>query len=298
VSFALASGRLARRRYRVRRVLTEAGSVMLGVVLLIWSLTPVYNMLLVALDPEEGEIEFDGNIWPPEPSFEGFRAVLTQEARYLEDFWHQFGNSFYIGLLTMFLTVLIGSLVSFAVGRMRLSNGALLTNAALLTYAIPASALIFPFYRIMHGYGLSDSLWAVIAAQTTFASPFAILILQQYARLIPFDLDDAARVDGASAVQVYLRIYLPLMAPALAVTAVYAMLLSWNDYLYQFVLSSSTRNMTVSVTQAQLFGDADAPWNAMMAAAIIYALPPIAIFFALRRSVAGGLTFGGVNGST
>jgi multiple sugar transport system permease protein len=296
VSIALTSGRLAPRRYRLRRLLTEAGSMMLGVVLLIWSLTPVYNMLLIALDPEEGEVEFTGNIWPPEPSLDSFRVVVTQENWYLEHFWHQFGNSLYIGLLTMLLTVLIGSLASFAVGRMRLSKGSLLTNAALLTYAIPASFLIFPFYRIMHSYGLSNNLWGVIAAQVTFASPFAILILQQYARLIPIELDDAARIDGASAGQVYLRIYLPLMTPALAVVAIYALLLAWNDYLYQFVLASSTRNMTVSVTQAQLFGDVDAPWNAMMAAAIIYALPPIAILFALRRCIASGLTMGDVKG--
>jgi multiple sugar transport system permease protein len=296
VSIAPASGRPARRRYGLRRILTEAGSVMLGVVLLIWSLTPVYNMLLIALDPEEGEVEFTGNIWPPEPSLEAFWEVVTQEARYLEDFWHQFGNSLCIGLLTMLLTVLIGSLASFAVGRMRLSKGSLLTNAALLTYAIPASFLIFPFYRVMHGYGLLNNLWAVIAADVTFAAPFAILILQQYARLIPFELDDSARVDGASAVQVYLRIYLPLMTPALAVVAIYALSLAWNDYLYQFVLLSSPRNMTVSVTQSQLFGDADAPWNAMMAAAIIYALPPIVIFYALRRYLAAGLTMGGLKG--
>jgi multiple sugar transport system permease protein len=295
MSIALASGRLARRRYRRRRVLTEAGSVMLGVVLLIWSLMPIYNMLLIALDPEEGEIEFDGNIWPPEPSLEGFRAVVTQEARYLEDFWQQFGNSLYIGLLTMVLTVLIGSLASFAVSRMRLSRGSLLTNAALLTYAIPASFLIVPYYRIMHGYGLSENPWAVIAARVTFAIPFAILMLQLYASLIPFELDDAARVDGASTVQLYLRIYLPLMTPALAVVAVYALLLAWNDYLYPSVLLSP-RNMTVAVTQGQLFSDTDAPWNAMMAAAIIYVLPPIALLFALRRYVAAGLTMGEVRG--
>jgi multiple sugar transport system permease protein len=278
-----------RRRYRLRRVLTEAGSVLLVLVLLIWSLLPIYNMLLIALDPEEGEIEFAGNIWPPEPSLEGFRDVVTQEARYLEDFWHQFGNSLYIGLLTMVLTVLIGSLASFAVSRLRLSKGSLLTNAALLTYAIPASFLIVPYYRIMHSYGLSNSLWAVIAAQVTFAIPFAILMLQLYASLIPFELDDAARVDGASAVQVYTRIYLPLMMPALAVVGVYSLLLAWNEYLYQAVLLSA-RNMTVSVTQGQLFADVDAPWNAMMAAAIIYVLPPIALLFALRRYVAASLT--------
>jgi multiple sugar transport system permease protein len=281
--------RLARRRYRLRRVLTEAGSVMLGIGLLIWSLLPVYQMLLIALDPEEGEIEFTGNLWPAEPSLDGFRDVLTQEARYLEDFWHQFGNSLYIGLLTMVLTVLIGSLASFAVSRMRLAKGSLLTNAALLTYAIPAAFLIVPYYRIMHSYGLADNLWAVIAAQVAFATPFAILILQLYSSLIPFELDDAARVDGASPVQLYLRIYLPLMAPALAVVAIYALLLAWNDYLYQAVLLS-VRNMTVSVMQGQLFSDTDAPWNAMMAAAIIYALPPIALLFALRRYVMASLT--------
>src|SRR5690349_215786 len=245
-------------------------------------------MFLIALDPEEGEIEFDGNIWPPEISFEGFRAVVMQDARYLEEFWHQFANSVFIGVLTTVLTVLIGSLASFAVSRMRLSKGALLTNAALFTYAIPASFLIVPYYRIMHTYGLSNDLWAVIAAQVAFAVPFAILILQLYARLIPFELDDAARIDGASAVQVYLRIYLPLMTPALAVVAIYALLLAWNDYLYPAVLLSP-QNMTVSMTQGQLFLDVDAEWNAMMAAAILYVLPPLALLFVLRRYVAASL---------
>jgi multiple sugar transport system permease protein len=280
VTAALASGHPAGRRGRRRRVIVEAGSIVLGLVLLVWSLLPVYNLLLIALDPDEGDIEFAGNIWTPEPSLEGFRAVVTQEARYLEHFWHQFANSLYVAASTMVLTLVIGSLASFAVSRLRLSNGSLLTNAALLTYALPASFLIVPYYRVMHLYGLSDDLWAVIAAHVTFATPFAILILQLYATLIPFELDDAARIDGASAVQLYLRIYLPVMTPALAVVALYALLLS-------------VRNMTVSVVQGQVFIDVDAPWNAMMAAAIIYVLPPIALTLALRRHVAASLTMGG-----
>ena len=283
----------ARRRCRLRRLLAEAGSVVLGIAVLIWSLAPVYNMFLIALDPEEGEIEFDGNLWPPEPSLDSFRDVLMQEARYLEDFWHQFGNSLFIGLVTMVLTVLIGSLASFAVSRMRLRKGSLLTNAALITYAIPASFLIVPYFRIMHSYGLADNLWAVIAAQVTFATPFAILMLQLYAKLIPLELDDSARVDGASAFQVYRRIYLPLMTPALAVVAIYALMLAWNDYLYPAVLLA-VKNMTVAVTQGQLFSDTDAAWNAMMAAAIIYVLPPIALLFALRRYVVASLTMADV----
>lgn len=286
---ARAAAGWARRRRR-RRFLTEAGSVLLGAVLLVWSLLPIYNLFLIALDPEEGEVEFTGNIYPPEPDLDAFWVVLSQSDRYLEQFWQQFGNSLQIGLLTMVLTVLIASLASFAADRMRLGKGAALTNASLFTYVVPAALLAIPFYRIMHIYGLANTPWAVIAAHVTFAMPFAILILRHYASLIPLGLDDAARIDGASAVQVYWRLYLPLMAPALAVVAIYALLLAWNDYLYQVLLLNSPSKMTVTIIQGQLFEDPDAPWNAMMAAAILYALPPIALFFVLSRYMAARLT--------
>ncbi len=267
---------------------------MLGVVLVIWTLLPVYNMVLIALD--EDADEYAGNIWPPDPSFESFRVIWTEDYWYLEHFWHQFANSMFIGLATMVLTVAIGSLASFALGRMRLRRAWLLGNAALLTYVLPASFLAIPFVHVAHRYGLSDSLWAVIAAQVMFATPYAILIFQQHARLIPLELDDAARVDGASPVQVYVRIYLPLMAPALAAVGTYALLVAWNEYLYQFLLLSSTRSMTVAVALDQFFDSDEAPWNYMMAAAIVYALPPIAIYYALRRYMVAGLTMGGVRG--
>jgi multiple sugar transport system permease protein len=160
VSVAAASTGLAlERRHRRRRVLIEAGSVMLAVILLIWSLIPVYNMFLIALDPEEGEVEFTGNIWPPEPSLDAFGVVLTQADRYLEHFWQQFGNSLFIGLMTMLLTVLIGSLAGFAASRMRLGKGSLITNTALVTYVLPAAFLTIPFYLVVHSYGLSNDPW-------------------------------------------------------------------------------------------------------------------------------------------
>ncbi len=292
----VAATRPARRpRYRLRRFAVEAASALLGAGLVIWSLLPVYNMLLIALD-EEGDTEYAGIIWPSEPTFESFRAVWAQDYWYLEHFWHQFANSLYIGLATMVLTVVVGSLASFAVGRTRLSKGWLLTNVALLTYVLPASLLVIPFHRVIHSYGLTDNLLAVVAAQVAFAAPFAILILQQYARLIPLELDEAARVDGASPVQVYLRIYLPLMAPALAAVGTYALLLAWGEYLYQWLLLSSARSMTVAVAIEQFFDSDEAPWNYMMAMAIVYALPPIAIFYGLRRYMAAGLTMGAVKG--
>ena len=281
--------------YRIRWIAVESGSLAVGVTILIWSLVPVYNMLLIALDPT-GHNEFTWEIWPSQATLAAFIALWTGEAEDVRDIWPQFGNSIYIGVFVMALTVLIGSLASFAIGRMRLAKSWILTNTALLTYIIPSSTLIIPFHRVMHAYGLLDNPWAVIAAEVTFATPYAILVLLYAAKLIPMELDDAARIDGASVVQLYLRIYVPLMAPALAAVGTYALLFAWNDYFYQYMLLMSERNTTVTMALEQFFDDDDAPWNYMMAIAILYSLPPIAIFYALRRYMAAGLMASGAKG--
>jgi multiple sugar transport system permease protein len=136
----------------------------------------------------------------------------------------------------------------------------------------------------------------VIAAEVAFATPYAILIFHQYGKLIPLELDEAARVDGATPLQVYLRIYLPLMTPALAAVATYALLLAWNEYQYQFLLLTSERSMTVAAAIDRFFDSDEAPWNYMMAMALVYSLPPIAVYYGLRRYMVAGLTMGGVKG--
>ena len=293
---AVALGGPARRRrnYRLRRRLGEAVALALGALILFWTLMPIYNIINVALE-SRGDV-FTTTIWPANPSVESFWIVFTQGYWYLEYFWHQFGNSLYIGVATVVITLMIGSLASFSIGRMRLKQGWLVSNAALLTYVIPASFLAIPFYRIMHIYGLSNNLWSVIAAEVTFATPYAIFIFQQYGVTIPIELDEAARIDGASPLQIYLRIYLPLMAPALVAVGTYARLLAWNEYLYQFLLLSSKKSMTVPVALAQFLNSDEAPWNYMMATAIVYALPPVAIYYVFRRRMTAGLAMGGVKG--
>jgi multiple sugar transport system permease protein len=136
----------------------------------------------------------------------------------------------------------------------------------------------------------------VIAAEVTFATPYAIFIFMEYGRSIPLELDESARIDGASPLQIYYRIYLPLMAPALVAVGTYALLVAWNQYLYQFLLLSDKASMTVPVALAQFINSDVAPWNYMMATAIIYAIPPIAIYYCFRRKMSGGLTLGGVKG--
>jgi multiple sugar transport system permease protein len=281
-----------RPRLRRRRMRNKIGGVILGAALLIWTLVPIYNMLLIALS-DDGD-EFTGAIWPQDWNWDSFRVVWEEDYWYLENFWHQLGNSTYMAMTTMVLTVLIASLVSFALGRMRLRRAWIVTDVALLTYAIPSAFLVIPFVYLMRVYGLTDSLWSVIAAEVTFATPYAILILHGYGKLIPLELDESARVDGATPLQLYLRIYLPLMAPALVAVGIYALLLAWNEYLYQYLLITSSRNATVAVAIDQFFDSDEAPWNYMMAVALIYSLPPVAIYFALRHYMVAGLTMGSV----
>jgi multiple sugar transport system permease protein len=283
-----------RRTARRWRYLTNAGAAVLSVVILVWTITPIYNMIMVSLEAD-GDV-FSDHIWPAPPAPGSFWIVLTEGYWYLEHFWHQFANSVYMATMVTMLTLAIGSLTSFSVGRMRIRNGWLITNAALFTYVIPASFLAIPFYLIMQHYGLNNNLWSVIAALVTFATPYAIFIFLEYARSIPLELDESARIDGASPLQIYYKIYLPLMWPALVAVGTYALLLAWNEYLYQFLLLSNKESMTVPVALAQFLNSDEAPWNYMMATAIIYAIPPVATYYAFRRKMAGGLTMGGVKG--
>jgi len=283
-----------RRVARRWRYLTNAGAALISALILVWTLTPIYNIIMVSLEAE-GDVSVT-HIFPPQPSVESFWVVITEGHWYLEAFWHQFGNSVFLAAMVTLLTLAIGSLTSFSVGRMRIRNGWIITNAALMTYVIPASFLSIPFYLIMNHYGLQNNPWSVIAVLVTFATPYAIFIFQEYGRSIPIELDESARIDGASPLQIYFRIYLPLMAPALVAVGTYALLLAWNEYLYQFLLLSNEQSMTVAVALGKFLNSDFAPWNYMMATAIIYALPPLATYYAFRHRMSGGLTMGGVKG--
>ena len=283
-----------RRAARRRRYLESVGVVILSVVLLVWTLLPIYNLVEVSL---EGHSDvFSGDLLPPVPSLDGYRVVFTEGYWYLANFWHQFGNSIYVGAAVTFLTLTIASLTSFSIARMRINHGWLISNAALLTYIIPASFLAIPFYRIMQIYGLTNNLWSVIAALVTFTTPYAMFIFQQYGRSLPLELDESARIDGASPGQIYVRIYLPLMAPALVAVGTFALLAAWNEYLYQFLMLSDKRAMTVPVALAQFLNSDESPWTDMMATAVVYALPPTIIYYWFRRRMTSGLTMGGVKG--
>ena len=197
--------------YAVQRALTEVAFLAVAVVILIWTLLPIYHMVMLALTPVSDA--FAGRFWPDNPTLENFRIVLGQDHFFLQNFWRQLGNSIFVAVATMVMVLVVASLASYAIGRLKVRYGHVISNAALLTYLIPAAFLAVPFYVVMAQYGLLNTLWALIFAMSTFAIPYAIWVLRQYGDTIPFELDEAAKVDGATPVADLLPGLHPAAAP-------------------------------------------------------------------------------------
>jgi multiple sugar transport system permease protein len=128
----------------------------------------------------------------------------------------------------------------------------------------------------------------------TIATPYAIWVLKQSSDNLPVELDEAAIIDGASPMQLFFRVYLPLMAPSLVAVGTYALLLAWNEYLYAFLLLSKDTEVTLPVGLGNFLAADDSPWELLMTTGLIYALPPAAIYYVFRRYMVSGLTAGAV----
>jgi multiple sugar transport system permease protein len=276
--------------YAVQRLAGEAALVVLGLVILAWTLLPIYHMLMLAFTPVSDA--FGGRYWPDNPTLENFRIVLGQEHFFLQNFWIQLFNSVLVAVATMALVLTVASMATFAISRLKVRFGHVVSNAALFTYLIPQAFLAIPFYRVMGEYGLLNTRWALIFAMATFAIPYAIWVLRQYSDTIPFELDEAAKVDGATPIQIFRMVYIPLLRPALIAIGTYALLLAWNEYLYAFLLLSSEKMHTLPVAMGYFLVTDDAPWPILMATAIIYALPPAALYYAVRKYMVSGLVSG------
>ena len=275
-----------------REIATEAKLLLIGIPVLIWTLLPIYHLVLFAISPKESA--FSGKLWPDNPTLHNFGVVFRQEHFYLHHFWEQFWNSLVIAVATGVITLLIATAAAFAISRLKVKGGRAIMNLALFTYFIPAAFLAVPMYRTMGLYGLLNSQWALILAMVTIAAPYAIWVLKQASDKLPYELDEAAVVDGASPLQLFWMVYLPLMKPSLVAIGTYALLLAWNEYLYAFLLLSRDTEITLPVALGNFLAADDSPWELLMTTGLIYALPPAAIYYAFKRYMVSGLTAGAV----
>jgi len=276
----------------LREVSTEAKLLLVGIPVLIWTLLPIYHLVLFAISPKESA--FSGKLWPDHPTLRNFAVVFTQDHYYLRYFWLQLWNSLLVAVATGVLTLMIATAAAFAISRLKVKGGRLVMNLALFTYFIPAAFLAVPMYRTMGLYGLLNNHWSLILAMVTIASPYAIWVLKQSSDQLPVELDEAAIMDGASPMQLFWLVYVPLVAPALVAVGTYAVLLSWNEYLYAFLLLSKDTDVTLPVALGNFLAADDSPWELLMTTGLIYALPPAAIYYVFRRYMVSGLTAGAV----
>ena len=275
-----------------RQVSTEAKLLLIGVPVAIWTLLPIYHLFLFSISPKEDA--FAGKLWPDHPTLHNFEVVFREQHYYLSHFWLQIWNSLLIAVTVGVLTLLVATGAAFAISRLKVRGGRAVMNLALFTYFIPAAFLAVPMYKTMSSYGLLNNQWALILAMVTIAAPYSIWVLKQASDKLPYELDEAARIDGASPLQLFRLVYMPLMTPSLVAIGTYALLLAWNEYLYAFLLLSNERQITLSVALGNFLAADDSPWELLMTVGLIYALPPAAIYYVFRRYMVGGLTAGAV----
>ena len=280
------------KRWTWGKVSTEARLLLIGIPVFLWTMIPIYHLFLFAISSKDSATS--GRLWPKQPTLQNFSIVLEQKHFYLNHFWQQLWNSLLIALAVGAITLFVATTAAFAISRLKVQGGRSVMNLALFTYFIPAAFLAVPMYKTMANYGLLNSRWSLVLAMVTIASPYCIWVLKQASDKLPWELDEAARMDGATPLQLFRLVYIPLMVPSLVAVGVYALLLAWNEYLYGFLLLSKTSDLTLAVALGNFLAADDSPWELLMATGLIYALPPAAIYYAFKRYMVGGLTSGAV----
>ena len=275
-----------------RAIAGEAKLLLIGIPVFLWTILPIYHLFLFAISPKQEA--FSGQLWPTNPTLRNFEVVFGQKHHFLGHFWEQLGNSVMIAVACGAITLAIGTFAAFAISRLKAAGGRTVMNLALFTYFIPAAFLAVPMYRTMSIYGLLNNRWALVLAMVTVAAPYAIWVLKQASDRLPQELDEAAVMDGATPLQLFRLVYLPLMVPSLVAVGTYALLLAWNEYLFAFLLLSRDTDITLPVALGNFLAADDSPWELLMTTGLIYALPPAAIYYAFRRYMVSGLTAGAV----
>jgi multiple sugar transport system permease protein len=260
-----------------------------------WTLFPIYYMVMLAFTPWSDL--FQPVYWVRHPTFQNFKFVIFQQSAFVKYFWRWLGNSVIVASATMLIVLAVSALGSFALGRIRFGLGRLVSGMTLFTYIIPASFLSIPFFKVMADFNLLDTYWALIFAMTTFASPYALWVLWDYAKTIPPEIDESAAIDGAGPLRIFFRIYLPLMLPPLIAIGTYAFFFAWNEYLYAVLLLQGENMITLPVGMGNFLTTDDSPWNLLMAMSVIYSIPPVIFYYVFRRYLTHGLVSGAVQGT-
>ncbi len=277
------------------RFLVQAGLSGLAVLILAWTLFPVYYMVLLSLTPTNDL--FRPGLYIDNPTLKSYIYTMGQDNPFVRYFWRQLGTSLIVAIWTMATVMVVASLGSFAMARIHFRFRRFVSGLTLFTYIIPASFLSIPFFKMMADYDLLDTKLALVLAMVTFASPYALWVLSDYARTLPPEIEEAGAIDGAGALTTFFYLYLPLILPPLIAIGTYAFLYAWNEYLYALLLLTGEHNIPIPVAMGNFLTTDNAPWNLLMAVSTVYAIPPVILYYCFKRYLVSGLVSGAVVGT-
>jgi ABC-type glycerol-3-phosphate transport system permease component len=219
------------------------------------------------------------------------RSMITQEARQIP---HSMMNSAIIALSVMGVNILFGSMAAYAFARIRFRGKSATFMGIVMCRLLPATALAVPFYLIVQGMGLLDTKVAMVLVHSLLTLPFTVLILSVFFRRIPIDIEEAATVDGAGRMQIFMKITLPLSAASMVATGLFAFMLSYSEFLYSLILGGTAKTRTLSVAMAALSTNTDVAWGMLMAGIFIALIPSLILAILVWKFVVEGIILGAV----
>jgi ABC-type glycerol-3-phosphate transport system permease component len=283
------------KRPSLRSAIWSATHQTLVVITLLVLLFPIYYLVMTSLTTPDQIISHERSvIIPRHLSLDGYRAVLANP-----NFGRYVLNSLFVAATVTVLSVSISGLGAYSLARLPFPTSRLLGRVVLLAYVAPPVLLAIPMFVGLSKLRIVDTPFALILAHLTFALPFCLWMLRGFFLSLPLELEDAAAVDGCTPLRAFCLIVLPLARPAIAAAAMFAFLLSWNEYFYALIFLQNNAQMTLPVgIQSSYFNVVMGPdnWIRLLCGSVLASIPVFVLFGGLQRWMVGGLTAGAVRG--
>ncbi len=270
----------------------QAGWNAIGIGIFILMVFPVFWMISTAFKPDEQIVSLTPTWIPRHPTLAHFRDAMNKPF-----FWEDVKNSLIVVVATVAISIVLAFLAAVALARYRFSARKLFIVLVIGIQMLPQAGLIIPLYVVLAKYHQVNMLSGLIITYMTFVLPFCVWTLRGFLLGIPKDLEEAAMVDGSTRLGVFVKILLPLMAPGLVATSVFAFITTWNEYIFARVLLNDQSKQTITVWLSYFLGSSrHTDWGALMAASTLTAIPVVVFFLLVQRRIAFGLAQGAVTG--
>jgi N,N'-diacetylchitobiose transport system permease protein len=260
------------------------------------TLFPILWMLSTAFKPPEEIFSLTPHPLPAHPTLSNFRHVIDGSVIGIP-YWTFLRNSLLVTLVSVAASSLIALLAAVAVARFRFRFRGMYLIMLLMVQMLPQQALVIALFLDFRAANLLDSLFGLILLYTAFALPVTIWMLRNFVAAVPRELEEAAAIDGAGPVRSFLKVLLPLVAPGLVATSVFAFIFAWNEFVFALTfLGLDQPKYTLPIYVTYFFGKGSADWGAIMAASALFTVPVMVFFILVQRHLRSGMIAGAVKG--